>query len=192
MRYILILIIGLTFSYRAIGQNSENKVTPFLKTGVGYFNDELMIDGSVLWSEVGIKLSNRYFFSIQANLAETINDKGNYTDLGGMEFEFIHTYKIVTLFMGYELMSKNKMHSFIPMFGPFYSVNKFNYPEYDETNFYGIPNISTSNIGINLAIQYLYNFKNGISIGVNASGSLAFQYGPMYYTVTPVISLKLE
>jgi hypothetical protein len=192
MKYkIAILIICIT-TLNAFSQSIEKSTIPFMKMGYGYFNDGLMIDGKVLASEVGIKLNTGYIFSLNMNFADAVNDMAYYPDFQNVGWNFVYSYKVVNLFVGYEFMTKNRRNSFIPMFGPFYSSELTTYPLLaDDGGLELIENVRPM-VGINLALQYLYNFKNGISIGVNASGSLAFQYGPMYYTVSPVIALKLE
>ena len=188
---IAILIICITV-FNAFAQSIDKQTTPFMKMGYGYFNDELMIDGKVLTSEVGIKLNTGYLFSLNMNFADAVNDVANYPDIQNAGLNFIYSYKVVTLFVGYEFMTRNRRNSFIPMFGPFYSYQLTTSPLTTDDNKLELVKNVSENVGVNLALQYLYNFKNGISVGLNASGSIAFQYGPMYYTVAPVISLKIE
>ncbi len=192
MKKSLIFSIIFLLSLNLIGQTNEKKVVPFLKTGAGYFSDELMIDGKILSGELGIKLSNSYFFSLQYSSADAFNDVAAFSGLENVEFNFIYIYRIYTLNIGYELMSKNKRHSFLPMLGPFYSENKITTPTLETENKLELEKIIRPNIGFSLALQYLYNFKNGISVGLNASGSLAYQYGPLYYSVMPVVSFNLK
>lgn len=192
MKSIITILIICIATLNVFSQSNEKSTVPFMKMGYGYFNDGLMIDGKVLASEVGIKLNTGYIFSLNINFADALNDIAYYPDIQNVEWNFIYSYKIVTLFVGYEFIAKNRRNSFIPMFGPFYSNELTTYPLLTDDGGLELIKNNRPIVGINLALQYLYNFKNGISIGVNASGCLAFQYGPMYYTVTPVIALKLK
>ena len=191
MKRVLIFSIIFIISVSLLAQNNEKKLVPFLKTSAGYFNDQLMIDGTILSSEIGIKLSSGYFFSFQYSFADAFNDIA-VSDMKNVDFSFIYIYRIYTLNIGYELMSKNKRHSFLPMLGPFYSEQTITTPTVTDENRLELRKIVNPNIGFSLALQYLYNFKNGISVGLNASGSLAYQYGPLYYSVMPVVSFNLK
>ncbi len=189
-RYILLISGLLCFSN--IFCQSEYKMIPFLKTGAGYFNDQLMISGTVLSSEAGVKLNNGYLLSLQYSSAETYNDKANFPDLDFIDFNFIYTYKIFTLNIGYDFRTKNKHHSFIPMIGPFYSINQLTYPNITTDGMLDLIKNNLESIGISFTFQYLYNFSNGISVGLSASGNYAYQLGPLYYYLTPVVSFTLE
>jgi len=174
------------------GQKDEPKTVPFIKTGYGYFNDGLMIDGNALSSEIGMKLKNGYIFSLKLNFADAVNDIAFYPDMPDWEWNFIYSYKWTTLNVGYELITKNRRHSIIPMMGPFYAYELTTYPVNTDEGGVELRKDIRATIGIDLSLQYLYNFKNGISVGLNASGCLAFQYGPTYLTVMPVLAIKLE
>jgi len=174
------------------GQKDEPKTVSFIKTGYGYFNDGLMIDGNVLTSEIGMKLKNGYIFSIKMNFADAVNDIAFYYDLPDYEWNFIYSYKWVTLNIGYEFMTKNQQHSFIPMMGPFYANELKTYPMLTEEGGLELRKDNLPMIGIDLSLQYLYNFRNGISVGLNVSGCLAYQYGPTYLAVMPLVAIKLK
>ncbi len=191
MKRLILLLSGL-LSFSNIFCQSEDKIVPFLKTGAGYFNDQLMISGTILSSEAGIKLNNGYLFSIQYSSGETFNDKASFSELEFIDLNFIYTYKIFTLNLGYNFTTKNKHHSFIPMMGPFYSINQILYPNITTYGMLELIKINQESIGISLTFQYLYNFKNGISIGISASGNYAYQLGPLYYYLAPVVSFTLE
>lgn len=183
--------LGIFLLVICYGQPDKDSVVPFIKTGYGYINDELMVSGNNLWSEAGIKLSNNYTFSFNCKFGETINSKGNFSSLGIETAELISTEKIFTLFMGYDFLSRNQKHSFMPQVGPFYSVQNIEYINYaDATNLF-IRKNSFKDIGVALELCYLYNFKSKISIGFNCSCYLAYQMGPLYYTISPLIALRL-
>jgi hypothetical protein len=191
LKNLLLLVISIV-SLNLYGQSYQRKTIPFLKTGYGYFNDGLMIDGNVLSGEIGIKLKTNYIFSLKMNFADAVNDIANYPDIQGVDWNFIYSYKWVTLNIGYEFMTKNHHHSFIPMMGPFYSCQLTTYPLLTDEGGLELRKNVRDMVGIDLSLQYLYNFKNGISVGLNGSGCLAFQYGPTYFTVMPVVAIKVE
>lgn len=173
------------------GQKDEPKVEPFIKTGYGYFNDGLMIDGNVLSSELGMKLKNGYTISLKMNFADAVNDIASYPGMPDMEWNFIYSYKWATLSIGYEFMTKNQRHSIIPMMGPFFANELHTYPINTDEGGIDLRKDVRAMFGIDLSLQYMYNFKNGVSIGMNASGCLAYQYGPIYLTVMPVVVLRI-
>lgn len=191
MRNLLIFVLSvLTLSL--FGQTEQSKAVPFIKTGYGYFNDGLMIDGNVLSSEVGMKLKTGYIFSLKMNFADAVNDIAFYYDMPDSDLNFIYSYKWVTLNIGYEFLTKNQRHSFIPMMGTFYANELKTYPMKTEEGVLELRKDILPMIGIELSLQYLFNFRNGISVGLNASGCLAFQYGPTFLSVMPVVAIKLK
>lgn len=188
----LFLIVLCTLTQSLFGQTGQIKTVPYVKTGYGYFNDELMIHGNVLSSELGIKLKTGYIFSIKVNFADALNDIAYYPYLPDYDLNFIYSYKWVSLNMGYEFMTKNRRHSVIPMMGPFYSSQLKTYPLDTNEGGLEIRKDIHSMVGIDLTLQYLYNFTNGISVGLIASGCLAYQYGPTYLTILPIVVFKLN
>jgi hypothetical protein len=186
------LFAGFLFCTTGFNQSGNDNMVPFIKAGYGYLNDELMIDGDVLWSDIGIKLANSYTFSLNFKFSETINDKGYFEYLGIKSAVFICTSKILTLFMGYDFRSKNNRHSFLPQTGPFYMIEHCERFAGDEDHNLIIVKDSSQDTGVAFALGYLYHFGKGISIGVNASFYLAYIMGPLYYTVSPVISFQLK
>lgn len=191
MKKIFLVVIFLSL-FNAVHSQENAIVIPFMKTGYGYFNDGLMIGGSVLSSEVGIKQRNGYSFSLNYKMAETLNSKGDFTNFNLNKAEFIYTYQIVTLYMGYEFITKNQKHSFIPQMGPFYSNQHIVFPTVDLYSNPIIINKFRPDIGFAFCLEYDYNLSTKISIGLNASGYLAYQMGPLYYSILPVISFHLN
>jgi hypothetical protein len=173
-------------------QSLKDSFIPIIKSGYGYFNDELTIDGDFLWSEVGLKLKNNYILSLNFKLGETINDKGNFYNYGIESAELIYTEKILTLFMGYDFRTKDRKHSFIPELGPFYSRQNTEWITIDNDNNTIIKKNSFEDIGVAVELCYLFHLKSKISFGLTVSGYLAYQIGPLYYTISPVISVFLE
>ncbi|HPR30934.1 MAG TPA: hypothetical protein PLK12_02515 [Prolixibacteraceae bacterium] len=192
MRNYLFCTLALFVAIHASGQETVGKIVPFLKTGGSYLNEEFMIDGSALFAEPGIRLSNGYFFSLQFQLGETVNDIAQFPGMESIDFNFIYTWKMLTLFIGYELTSKNNRHSFAPRMGPCYARQDITYPSESEVYPLILVKSYSEFIGINLALEYLYNFRNGISLGVQTSGYLAYQYGPLFFTAGPVLCFRLK
>lgn len=190
MKRIVLIFFGL-LTINLYGQTESSKTIPFIRIGYGYFNDKQMINGNILSGEVGIKMKNNYLFSLRINFADAINDIAQYPDIEGIEWNFIYSYKWISLNMGYEFMTKNRKNSFVPMMGPFYSNELTTYPISTDEGGIELCKDLRSIIGIDLSIQYLYNFKNGISAGLNASGCLAYQYGTSYFSLMPIISIKV-
>jgi hypothetical protein len=192
MKNILLIMLFSLCVFNLSAQNDESKIIPYIKTGYGYFNDELMINGNVLSSEIGMKLKNGYLVSLKFNFADAVNDMALLYKTDGVDINFIYSYKWTSLNLGYEFSSKNLHHSFIPMFGVFYSYQLITYPNITDEGAFELLKNSFPMVGIDLSIQYLYNFKNGISVGLNASGLLAYQYGPTSFTLMPIVALKIK
>jgi hypothetical protein len=93
--------------------------------------------------------------------------------------------------MGYDFRTKNQHHSFIPMLGIYYSSQLITYPLGTDDGGLELKEDNWESVGIDISLQYLYNFNNGISVGLNASGCLAYQYGPVYFTAMPVVCFQL-
>jgi hypothetical protein len=93
--------------------------------------------------------------------------------------------------MGYDFRAKNQHHSFIPMLGIYYANELTTYPDVNDRGGLVLIKNNLEMIGIGISLQYLYNFNNGISLGLNASGCLAYQYGPLYFTAMPVVCFQL-
>jgi hypothetical protein len=165
---------------------------PFVKLGYGYFNADQMIDGNILSGEIGLKLKNSYLVSLKMNFADALNDIANYPDFKDVTWNFVYSYKWLSLNLGYEFMTKNHRHSIIPMLGPFYSTELKTTPTSDDNGMFMLDKYENQMVGVDISLQYLYNFRNGISIGMNASGSLAYQYGPTYISVLPIILMRLK
>lgn len=185
--WFIVIVLMVKTSYC---QTDAAKIKTLMSTGAGYFNDQMMLGGKVLWSEIGLKLNNNYIFLLQSNLAETLNNRGNFIQLSiENEMEFLYTYKILNLLIGYEFQSKNEKHLLSPMFGPFYSEKSIVYPvQYEDI--LKISRSKTNNIGVALAIRYQYNINNNISAGIQASSNLGYQYGYIYGSITPVITIR--
>lgn len=187
----LILIAGIFIVKIAFTQNSSKSIEPFMKTGYGYFSDGLMIDGSVMWSEIGIKQNNGYFFTFNYKLAETLNDRGYFEGFGFSSYKFIYTYKIASLYMGYDFASKNKKHSIVPQVGLFVSTENNVHPSFDQDNNPIIININQPYIGAAIELGYQYYILPNMAIGFNSSGYLGYNIGFMYFTFSPSITYHL-
>lgn len=186
---VIFALILLLLANVALCQNEGNDIKLYVSTGYGYFNDEGMQDGQALLGEIGLKLNTGYLFSVQAIGGETINDKGDWPSFNGDKFEFLYTYKILCLNTGYEFITKNQHHSFIPMVGGFISNNRIVYPTQYE-NYLDISLDEYFDIGAMITLKYAYNFNSNISVGLQASTNIAVQMGFLYYSVFPVITIK--
>ena len=182
-----IFIIALIMYSVTLKAQSETDKTPKLRvtTGAGYFNDEGMLNGNVLFSEIGYKLNNNYTISLQGYMAEALNNKRTIDDNA---YEFLYTYKILNLLFGYELITKNQKHSFEPMTGPFISTNRIVYP-LENNNKLIIEEKKFTDIGFAIAIRYQYNFNKNISFGLQGTANIGFNYGYLYGTLTPVFTI---
>jgi hypothetical protein len=166
----------------------EEKTEWFMSSGVGYFNEDGMIDGSMLSAELGVKMKNNYLFSLRVTGAETMNNRGSWPNVPG-NVDLIYTYKIISLNTGYEFETKNHNHSFIPTLGAFYGDNRMVIPSYYSEGFY-IDEDHYYDLGALLAIKYEYNFNDNLSLGARASTCLAMYYGFLYYSALPVVTLR--
>lgn len=192
MKVILQVILFCFFSQLLYGQKECTKQTiPYVKLGYGYFNADQMLDGNILSGEIGVTMKNGYMVSLKMNFADALNNIATYPEFQDFTWNFVYSYKWLSLNLGYEFMTKNNRHSFIPMFGPFYSAELITTPTLDYEGAFLLKKTETQIIGIDLSLQYLYNFKNGISVGMNASGCLAYQYGPTYLAVMPIVVLRI-
>jgi hypothetical protein len=190
---ITLLVIYYIVSFtNCFAQSTNDSIIPIIRSGYGYVNDELTIDGDFLWSEAGIELENNYIFLFNFKFGETINDAGDFTYFGVEKAELIYTLKIGSLFLGYDFRSKDLRHSFMPELGPFYSVQNIQKIGFDSSNNSVILKDSFRDVGIALELSYAYHFKSKISFGINASAYLAYQMGPLYYTISPSISIWLD
>jgi hypothetical protein len=186
------LLAGLSSFITVLSQDSTVHVTPFIRTGVGYFNEWLMIDGNVLSAEMGLGLGNGYSFSLLYSFAETVNDRGNFENFGLDKGEFIYTYKLYNMMVGYEFTGRKQRHSFVPRLGLFYAVGKIATPVYDEEYNLSVQYLTEPYIGAVMELGYMYNFKRGISVGLSTGCYLAYQYGFMYFTITPVVAFNIR
>lgn len=191
LKLLFLLIASLFISVTGFNQNSSTGVEPFIKTGYGYFSDGFMIDGNVLFTEIGIKQSNGYFFSFNFKLGETLNDRGFFPGFDYNKYEFIYTYKIASLFMGYDFKTKNQNHSFLPKIGLFITTENNVLPSYDLDSTPIIIHQKESYIGAAVELGYQYYIFPNIAIGLNSSGYLGYNIGFMYFTFSPTICFKL-
>ena len=190
-KYYLLLIAWLFFVKIAYTQNSSSSIEPFIKTGYGYFSDGFMIDGNVLFTEIGIKQSNGYFFSFNFKMGETLNDRGFFPGFDYNKYEFIYSYKIASLFMGYDFKTKNQKHSFLPKIGLFITTENNIHPSYDLDSSPIIIHQKESYIGAAVELGYQYYIFPNIAVGLNSSGYLGYNIGFMYFTFSPTFSFKL-
>ncbi|MDA3817633.1 MAG: hypothetical protein PF486_09670 [Prolixibacteraceae bacterium] len=166
----------------------EEKTEWFMSSGVGYFNEDGMIDGSMLSAELGVKMKNNYLFSLRVTGAETMNNRGSWPNVPG-NVDLIYTYKIISLNTGYEFETKNRHHSVIPTLGAFYGDNRIIVPSYYSEEF-DLHEDHYYDLGALLAMKYEYNFNDNLSLGVRASTCLAMYYGFLYYSALPVFTLR--
>lgn len=190
-KFIILLVTCTINCITAFNQPMNDSITPYLETGFGYLNDEFMIDGSVLWSEIGLKLKNNYAFSLNVKFAEILNDRANFI-FGSFEtHELINTTKLFSLYTGYDFSSKKGNHRFLPRFGPFFCIENIQTVKFDMDQNAELYTSSFQYIGVAVKLSYQYQFKSGVSVGICGSGYLAYQYGYLYTTVSPFISIRL-
>lgn len=193
MRTLLIVCILVVFiTNKVFSQNEIVKAQPFLSTGFGYYNQDLKLNGLSEWGEFGLKMQNNYVFIVQASLSENINTIGKWPILANLAFDRIGTHKVFCILAGYEFITLNTRHTFMPMIGPFICVENMTIPNFDNENFYGTKLLSEYYLGFAPGFRYTYNFKNGISIGINSSFNFAAQYGLISYSVSPMVSFRLQ
>jgi hypothetical protein len=192
MKYLILMIFFIIQVQWLLAQSKEAKNSPFIKTGYGYFNEYLLIDGNILSSEVGLRTKTSYILSVKLNFADAVNGVGNFQDVQGKNLNFIYSYKWISFNTGYEFLTKNQKHSFIPMAGFYLYNNLMTYPNFLNDGDFELRKENYSDIGIELTFQYLYNFKDGFSIGLNTSGCIGYNSGPIHFTVMPVVAIRLE
>lgn len=191
--FLILFLVTATFG-RAQEQLEQIKVKPFISTGYGYYNQDFLLDGTSLMSEIGLKLPNGYVFSVQFHLASNENTIGSWPPLAelGLDFDLIYSQRILSILTGYEIVSCNQRHTVTPIIGPFYCCKKNARPSYDDQYFYGTKIEVESFLGFAPGLRYSYNFKNGISVGVNSSFYFAMHYGLFSYSVMPIIAFRLR
>jgi len=181
------LLVNTVFS-----QTDTNKAHLFLSSGYGYYNNGNVLDGQAVWTEFGLKMKNDYVFIAQASLAENINTIGSWPALEDLKFDRIGTHKLFTIFIGYEFQTRNKRNTITPMVGPFICMQNTSTPNYDDQNFYGTLLIKKYYMGFSPGLRYTFNCKNGISLGLTSSINFAVDYGLISYSVSPLVSFRLQ
>lgn len=191
MRNVFLLLFVFTcisvYSQEELKQNREF----VLKTGYGYFNDGLMIDGSVLWSEIGIKSKNGYIVSLNYKFSETVNDKYALSISDNISVdELNYSYNIYTLYVSYPFTSKNGKHHVLPKIGPYYSRYRVVQFDINSLNILHIGTLVGESIGFSLGLEYQYSLNNTVAIGLVSDFLIAYQYGAEYLVVTPSVSVR--
>lgn len=180
-------ILFLMFANIAFSQTESNTPTQLnISTGVGIFDTDGMLKGTVLLSELGYLLKNGYTMTLQGYMAETLNNKRS---IDNYNFEFLETYKVASLLFGYKLYSQLKKHALTPMLGPFISLERIVTPDYDLQNFQ-IKEARFIDIGFAISVRYEYNLSHNSSIGLLFGTNIGYQYGYLYSYAVPVLSIR--
>jgi len=205
----IILILPLL----SFGQNTK-KAKGFLKFGTGMYLDlsylfhyktykdpfsgippEALVPGKTLWIEGGYRLSNDLI--VTANVM-FVSVKRKYIDLvyqGQKHLAFQQNY---SLNVGYEV-NLGKGNKFLPQLGLLYNILSTTTAEYygdihDDgsiTNFNPyISDVNDKEIGINLSLDYYYQFKSNLFVGVRANAIYLLGIGMEGLSFTPIVGVK--
>jgi hypothetical protein len=187
---IILLIAFLINGVPGFSQEQKKSNEYFVKTGSGFFTDRFRINGSVLYTELGIKQSNNYTFSVRYSLSEIQNLLGSFPEI--KNYHPIYVTKLVTVFMGYDVAGKNGKHHFYPQLGFGRAYSRHDYPGINDADGSVVMYSSSEpDTGPQMNLNYHFQLTPGCAVGVEASGFLGIEMGIMlYYSFTPYLIVK--
>ena len=191
--WILVFGINLSFSQKSGGK--ERDLKGFVKTGTGFFADvffEKFEPGQTLWTEGGVKLSNDLLLSAEAAFSYVKSESENIWG-GHKDAESILFYQDYSLNIGYEITIRGG-HKFTPSLGVLYDrLSNSSTDVYVDNNNNLIieqPVYIDQELGLNLNLDYYYQFKSNFFLGARANVVYLLSIGFENIAFTPVVGVK--
>jgi len=193
---------------------STKKARGFLKFGTGLYLDiselsyakidadpfshilpQTMVPGQTLWIEGGYKLSNNLILTANVMFASL---KRKYIDLIYQGQKHLTFHQNYSLNVGYEF-NLGKNNKFMPEIGLLYNRRSTTTAEYygyihddgsiTDFNPY-ISDINDAELGINLSLDYYYQLKSNLFVGVRANAIYLLGIGMEGLSFTPIVGVK--
>jgi len=191
-KYLLMpVVLFLTLSVYSQEPIDKNGFRGFVKFGPGYYMNVFdgVLNGQTLWAEAGYKLPNNLLVSIGFMYSKTnAENSANVLQENGT-FYFYQDY---SLNFSYEFVIKGN-HKFVPGIGLVYDIMLI--PSVDAyiqggELYLGTRVLDDHELGINMNLDYHYDFKNRLFIGARVRGTYLISIGIDHIVFSPIIGVK--
>jgi len=193
LKYLFIPVLFFVF----IGGNAQEVSTKdnfkgFVKFGTGYYMNVFfgIENGQTLWAEGGFKLPNDLMISVGFMYSRTNTERNLLVEL--QENETFYFYQDYSLNFSYEFIIKGN-HKFTPGMGLVYDI--WTMPDFYAYTQNGKLYLGTNvendpELGINLNLDYHYEFNSKLFIGARASGTYLISIGFDHLVFSPIVGVK--
>jgi len=196
-RILLVTVIIITTVFSLFAQNTSEKMSykGFIKGGTGYYLNDFPepFYGQTMWFEGGYVLPNNLIVTVGIMYAKTKNY--NYTggdDGISVSKERLEFYQSYSVNIGYEFIITGN-HRFTPGVGLVYN-------DWSSSYAYMYKGITSCNLdagvyqdpelGINLNLDYSYEFKSKLFVGARLNGLYLISIGFESLYLSPIIGVK--